>query len=75
MTYNDLVYAVAKRAKELANLKMPDLRSAAGYGCDTPAEAKRTHAHEDRGSLIDLILTEEFVEEFDKEFVDCDPRG
>ena len=67
-SYNNLVYALAKKAKELANLKMNELRERAGYNCDTPSEARREHAHESRGEIIEIILTEEFVEEFDKEF-------
>lgn len=67
-TYNDLVYAVAKRARELGELKLPDLRVAAGYGCDTFAEAERMNRYRTRGDLIEEILTEEFVEENDKDF-------
>jgi len=67
-TYNDLVYAIAKRARELGELKMPDLRESAGYDCEMPAEARRVHAHTGRGELIEYILTEEFVEEFDYDF-------
>lgn len=67
-TYNDLVYAVAKRARDLGNQKMPELRASAGYGCDTFAESNRVYAHMKRGELIEYILTEEFVEEFDKDF-------
>ena len=67
-SYNDLVYAVAKRARELGDLKMPELRSEAGYNCDTFAEAQRVNAHMGRGELIELVLTEEFVEEFDRDF-------
>lgn len=69
-SYNDLVYAVAKRARELGDLKMPELRSAAGYNCDTFGEAQRANAHLSRGGLIELILTEEFIEESDKDFED-----
>lgn len=67
-TYNDLVFAVAKRARELGDMKLPELREVAGYGCDTPAEARRVHAYTGRGELIELILVEEYIEEFDKEF-------
>lgn len=67
-TYNDLVYAVSKRARELGNLKMPELRDAAAYNCETHAEARRIHAHTGRGELIDIILTEEFIEEVDRDF-------
>lgn len=71
-TYNDLVYAVAKRARELGDLKMPELRESAGYNCEDGAEARRVHAHTGRGELIEYILTEEFCEEFDKDFEDED---
>ena len=67
-SYNDLVYAVAKRARELGDLKLPELREEAGYDCDTAAEARRIHQFTGRGELIELILTEEFVEENDRDF-------
>lgn len=67
-TYNDLVYALAKRAKELGEMKMNELRVAAGYNCDTEAEAIRMNQHETRGSLIEIILTEEFIEDNDRDF-------
>lgn len=67
---NDLVCAVAKRAHELANKKLDNLRGVAGYGCDTEAEAVRLNKHRDRGDLIEEILTEEFWAEFPKEFAD-----
>jgi hypothetical protein len=69
-SYNDLVYAVAKRARELGDLKLPELRSEAGYNCDTEAEALRVNAHMKRGELIEYILTEEFCEECDRDFED-----
>lgn len=64
---NDVVYAVAKRARELADKKMPELRECNGYGCYTPGEARRKDAHKSRGEIIEEILTEEFTEEFPKE--------
>lgn len=35
-TYRDLMFAIAKRVKELADEKMDLLRLSAGYNCDTP---------------------------------------
>jgi hypothetical protein len=67
-SYNDLVYAIAKRAKELGNEKVDTLRLIAGYNCDTENQARQMNKYETRGSLIDIILTEEFVEETDKDF-------
>ena len=64
---NDLVYAVASRTAELANKSMDDLRLAAGYDCDTPAEARKVNRHMSRGQLVEYILTEEFIEEFPPE--------
>lgn len=67
-TYNDLVYAVAKRAGELGSMKMDSLRIEAGYNCDTHTEAIRMNRYKTRGNLIEEVLTEEFVEEFDTSF-------
>lgn len=67
-SYNDLVYAIAKRAKELGNEKVDTLRLIAGYNCDTENQARQMNQYETRGSLIDIILTEEFIEETDKDF-------
>lgn len=69
----DLMYAIAKKARELANLKMPELREAAGYNCDTPHEAREMNKHYTRGELIEIIITEEFeheAESIDNEFHD-----
>lgn len=67
-SYRDLMYAIAKRAKELGDMKMPDLRYAAGFGCDTEYEAQQKSKGVSRGSLIEEILVEEFDPEFDKDF-------
>jgi DNA-directed RNA polymerase subunit K/omega len=67
--HNDLVYAVAARAKELGNMEMPEL-SRAQYGVDTPGQALKEFAHEDRGTLVENVLLEEFIEEFPREFAD-----
>ena len=67
-SYNAVVSAMAARAMELANKPLPALREEAGYDCDTAAEARRVHRHTDRGTLIELILMEEFCEQFDIEW-------
>lgn len=64
-TYNDLVYAVARRIRELGEYKMDDLRSHAGWNCNSPADAIRFHKYETRGSLLEIIITEEFCLEND----------
>ena len=69
-SYNDLVYALAKRAKELANMKMNELRETGGYNCDTPGQARRMHANSDRGEMVEYNLVEEFVEESDTAFAE-----
>lgn len=65
---NDLVYAVAKRVRELADKPLNDLRSDAGYGCKTQAEAIRINRYKKRGELIEEIITEEFTREFPRDF-------
>lgn len=67
-SYNDLVYAVAKRARELSDMRMNALRSTCGYGCDTDAEAIRLHRYAKRGELVEYALVEEFCEETDVDF-------
>lgn len=66
MNTNDLLFNIAKRARELSNLTMEELRAASGYGCDTRAEAIRIHAGKSRGELIEYNLIEEFFEELPK---------
>ena len=65
MTRNELVYAVAEKAKHLANSTLPQLRYAAG-NADTFGGAQRENKHKDRGELVEELLTEEFILEFDK---------
>lgn len=67
-SYNDLVYAVAKRARELGNEKMDELRISGAYNCDNDHQAKEMYRGAKRGEIIEAILCEEFVEEFDKDF-------
>lgn len=57
---NDLLYAIAKRARELVDETLPQLRVSAGFGCDTDAEAIAMNRHRKRGDLIEEILVEEF---------------
>ena len=66
-TYNDLVFAIAQRAKDLADMKMPHLREANGFNCDTAHEAREKDKYKSRGDIIEEILTEEFLEDFDVE--------
>jgi len=60
-TYIDLVYALAKRCKELGEMKMGELRETAGYNCDTPSEARKMNQYFSRGELSETILIEEFL--------------
>jgi hypothetical protein len=57
---NDAVFELARRARELANLRMPELRRAAEYeGVDVGRGT--------RGELIEVVLVEEYLEDFPKE--------
>lgn len=67
-SYNDLVYAIAKRVRELGDEKMPSLRSINGYGCETDHQAQKKDEGKSRGEIMEEILVEEFVEEFDRDF-------
>jgi hypothetical protein len=67
-TYNDLVYAIAKRAAQLADLKMPELRGVNGYGCETFYESQQKDKYKNRGQITEEILIEEFLEELDRVF-------
>lgn len=67
---NDLVYAIAAKAKELGDKNMMLLRLNAGYGCETEAEALKQGKGKTRGQLIEEILVEEFTHEFPKEFAE-----
>ena len=64
---NDVVYAVAEKAKVLANNTLPSLRYAAAVNAKTWAGAQLECAYKSRGELVEEILLEEFLEEF--------PRG
>lgn len=55
-TATKLMWDMAKRAKDLANMKMPDLRRAADYeGLDLGDGS--------RGAMIEAVLTTEFEDE------------
>jgi hypothetical protein len=62
-TQNDLMYAIAERAEELADKPLDELRSIAGYGCSSRADAVKTHKGKRRGELLGMILTTEFFED------------
>jgi hypothetical protein len=66
-TYNDLVYAVALRARQLANQSMDALKLEAGYNCENPTQAREKARGQSRGQLIEEILTEEFIEDVDQD--------
>lgn len=62
---NDLAYAIAKRAKELANETMDELRLMLTTSAEGSIHAARQElAGHTRGELIEAILCDEFVEEF-----------
>lgn len=67
---NDFLGDIIKRVKELADLSMPQLRSAGGYDCDSEAQARTLHKGKTRGEIIEFILVEEFSEEFPREFAE-----
>lgn len=68
-TYNELVYALSLRARELADLPLPQLRrlhpDVVGTGSNYEAEQATLGCT--RGNIIEVILTEEFVLDFDKD--------
>ena len=64
-TGNDLMYAIAKRVKDIADLPIRTLREMAyGYGCDTDAEARRLAGNATRGTCLEILITEEFEDMF-----------
>lgn len=66
-TYNDLAFAMAKRAKELSDMTMPMLRMGAGTS-DTEGGRAQELLGMSKGDLVEITLTEEFVEEFDRDW-------
>lgn len=69
-SYQDLMYAMALRARELADMKMDQLRRWYPATAETDTELVRLckESGYSRGQMIEDILTEEFDVEFDKEF-------
>ncbi len=65
-TYNQLVYALSKRARYLAGESMDALRLHAGFNCSSPGEARSMNKGKSRGELLEDILTEEFCLELDR---------
>jgi len=65
---NDAIFAIAKRAKELTDMSMDELRLL----CSDSAEGS-THAARSefsgctKGELVETVLTNEFYEEFPAE--------
>ncbi len=59
----ELIYRLSKRARELANMPMRELRLTNGYECDNPTQAIDKDRGKDRGTIIEEILTEEFCED------------
>lgn len=65
---NDIVYAVAEKAKKLADEPIDQLRLAvASMDSTTLSAARRELAGQSRGELMEQILEEEFCEEFPRE--------
>jgi len=69
VTINDLVGKIATRARELADQKIDSLRAAYPEDTQTRSELVRLVKEQGltRGQLIEAILVEEFMEEFDRE--------
>jgi hypothetical protein len=62
---NDVIYAVAKRARELANESMDELRLTLTSSAEGSLHAARQEfTGYTKGELIEAILTEEMCEEF-----------
>jgi hypothetical protein len=68
---NDVVYKIARRAKELTGMSLDALRREVA-----PQEATTDHAvwketrGKSRGVLIEEILTEEFTEEYPRDLME-----
>ncbi len=66
-TVNDLVYKIIERVKVLANHSMVELRIAtASENCHSLHTMLKENKHLSRGELIELILEQEFIEEYPK---------
>ncbi len=76
-TYNTLVAKITKRARELGNLKMDELRlshpdvegvNIHGNPISPIYEARQILKGKERGDIIEEILDDEFCLEFDIQF-------
>jgi hypothetical protein len=67
-SHNQLVEAVVKRVSELANMKMPELRYLHPANIEVGTNMREATRGDSRGELIEAILLEEFVLEFDRDF-------
>jgi hypothetical protein len=68
-TYRTLLYAVTERARELADLPLPQLRlwHPDVVGTGSGYEAKQVCHGLTRGEIIECILDEQFDIEFDRD--------
>lgn len=57
---NEWIDLIAKRLKVIGGYPMDDLRSLAGFGCRSRADAIQSHKHCKRGELLSIIIEEEF---------------
>ncbi len=67
MTQNDFLQKVLNRVKELADLKMPDLRMEFPEAIENANQAQLYALGMSRGDLIEHIVYSEFALEFDRE--------
>jgi hypothetical protein len=64
---NDVIYAVAKRASALANKTMDELRLMACSDIEGRlGSARAEFAGASKGELIEILLTEEFIEDISR---------
>ncbi len=71
MTYNQLIGAIAKKTRELADMKMPQLRREHPDSQSSDVGAPPPHVMKmGRGELMEDILNEEFDDEFDFDLTD-----
>jgi hypothetical protein len=65
---NDVVYDVAKRAKELCDMSIDDLRL---MGCSDPegrlGSARAEFVGCSKGDLVEQVLVEEFIEDIPRD--------
>lgn len=61
------LYKIAKRAKELADMPMRELRIyAGGFGADNETQALEQVKGKSRGECIEIALTEEFDDDLER---------